>query len=131
MDGGCQRLLFFIGWENGVGIDFFYGIVIRSPFLSLRHRLTVFFASQIAHSMQNRMGKTGMAVANASYFLLDGKTASVSNFLIELLKCPVSDNVSITSPSDGHFCLTDSSFYAESNGEDRDGGCQRLLFYCM
>jgi hypothetical protein len=42
----------------------------RSPFLSLRHRLTVFFASQMVHSSENRMGKTGMAVANGSYFIV-------------------------------------------------------------
>jgi hypothetical protein len=55
---------------------------------SLRHHLTVFFASQIVHSSENQMGKTGMAVANGSFFpcMIDpGNVSMVDGFVDPLL----------------------------------------------
>jgi hypothetical protein len=37
----------------------------------------------------------------------------------------------ITSPSDGLFCFTDGSFYAESNGETGIAVVNGSYFHCM
>ncbi len=62
--------VFFILDGNGVRIEFFGGVVgFSSPTLfPLCRRLTVFFAADSVHSIQNSVGKNGMAVDNAFLF---------------------------------------------------------------
>jgi hypothetical protein len=97
------------------------------PNFPFRHRLTVFFTPPIAHCIQNPLGKKGMAVANGSNFYCMWKRRRSRIVLLNYHGKSLTIFI-ITSPSDGLFCLTDSSFYAEWNGEDRDGGCQWLQF---
>ncbi len=59
-----------------------------SEIFSLRHRLTVFFGSQIVHSSEKKMGKTGMAVANGSYFpctMIDPGNVSMVDGIVDPL----------------------------------------------
>jgi hypothetical protein len=56
------------------------------------------------------MGKTGMAVANGSYFIVWENGVGIEFFDWVVVCRGVTGNFLITAPSDGLFCLTDSSF---------------------
>jgi hypothetical protein len=70
-DGGCHRIWLLFRVKTA-SVSKFWNELSSCPGVASNFPITSpsdsLFASEIAHSMQNQMGKTGMAVANGSYF---------------------------------------------------------------